>query len=226
MIEAILMSAANLSTARVLVHILVAMIVGLIISASYIISGKKCYSSNFAVTLVILPTVVSVVITLIGSDLARAVSLGGVFALVRFRSVPGDSKDIAYVFFAMVAGLAVGIECFAIAFVLAIFIGLVFVILSRLGYANSKKDNLVLHITIPESLNYQGAFDDLFEKYLDSWSKTKIKTTNMGTLFELSYNVMPKNNIDEKAFIDEIRARNGNLNISLGKAPQGEFPPL
>lgn len=227
MFESILVSSAELSVARVLIHIGVALIAGAIISLSYIISNKgRKYSSNFAVTLVILPIIVSVVITLIGSDIAKAVSLGGVFALVRFRSVPGDSKDIAYVFFTMVTGLAVGVECFAVAFILALVVSFFFVILTRLGYANSQKENKILKITIPENLDYQGVFDDIFDEYLIKHIISNVKTTNMGTLFQITYDIVEKDNINEKEFIDKLRARNGNLNILIGREAQGELPPL
>lgn len=227
MINAILTNAQDLSIISIIVHIVFALLTGLIISTSYALSCKgKTYSSNLCVTLVILPTVVSVVIILIGSNLARAVSLGGVFALVRFRSVPGDSKDIAYVFFSMVTGLACGIDAFAVAFVFSFCISFLFVFLTFLGYANSQKQQKVLKITIPESLDFAGVFDDIFEKYFSKWNLQKVKTTNMGTLFEVSYEVLPKVAINEKALIDKLRTRNGNLNISLGRYSSPEFPPL
>ena len=178
-------------------------------------------------TVVILPAIVSVVITLIGSDLAKAISLGGVFALVRFRSVPGDSRDIAYVFFAMVVGLAIGMDCYAIAFALTAVVALSFTLLQKLNYAKNKNASEILKITVPEDLNFKDAFTDLFNEYLDKYTISSIRTTNMGTLYQITYDVIPKEGIDEKAFIDALRVKNGNLNIILGKHEEtAELMPL
>lgn len=190
---------------------------GLFLSLVYVFSDtKKKYSQNFAFTLVILPVCVAAVIMLIGSDIARAISLGGVFALVRFRSVPGNSKDIVNVFFAMATGLACGMGCVKFAIIFCVSVGVVYFILQRFGYAAKRNIPKQLKITIPENLNYQGAFDDLFEEYTDGAELEIVKTTNLGTLYELTYSVMLKKNINEKLFIDSIRCRNGNLNITLG----------
>lgn len=227
MLDTIFTSTSELSLIRVIIRIFSALFAGCLISISYIQSDKRQkYSSNFAITVVILPSIVSVVVSLIGSDIAKAISLGGVFALVRFRSVPGDSRDIAYVFFTMVVGLAIGMDCFAIAFALTFIISIVFMILQKLNYAKNKTASLVLKITIPEDLNFKNAFNDLFDIYLEKYSINSIKTTNMGTLFQLSYDVIPKQNIDEKAFIDALRVRNGNLNIIIGKHEDTEMIPL
>ncbi len=180
-------------------------------------SDKKKYSRHFAITLIILPAVVSIVIILIGSDIAKAISLGGVFALVRFRSVPGDSKDIASVFFAMAVGLSVGTGYLTYAALITIIIGVVYFVLVKFGFGKDKAENKQLKITIPENLNYQGAFDDLFEEYTNGASLDRVKTTNLGTLYELTFSVQMKKDIDEKQFLDSIRCRNGNLNIILAK---------
>lgn len=153
---------------------------------------------------------------LIGSDVARAISLGGVFALVRFRSVPGNSKDIVNVFFAMATGLACGMGSMLFASVFCIGVGIIYFAFSRLGYALQKTQPKQLKIAIPENLNYQGAFDDLFEEYTKSVILEKVQTTNLGTLYELTYSVELKEDINEKLFIDSLRCRNGNLNIVLG----------
>lgn len=181
---------------------------------------KKKYSPHFAFTLVILPAVVSAVIMLVGSDIAKAISLGGVFALVRFRSVPGNSKDIASVFYCMSVGLAAGMGYVVFAVIIALVIGLLYLALSFLGYGEKRGNVKQLKITIPENLNYQGAFDDLFEEYSNGATLEKVKTTNLGTLYELTYAIDMKENINEKQFMDSIRCRNGNLNIILCKAPE------
>lgn len=206
----------TISIGTALISIVAAAVLGLIISLIYIFSDKnKKYSTNFAITLVILPAVVTIVIMLVGSNLARAFSLAGAFALVRFRSVPGDSKDIASVFFAMSTGLATGMGYIGFAFAATGIIGILYLTLMRSGYAVRRRTEKELKITIPEDMNYQGAFDDLFEKYTKKRSLDKIKTTNLGTLYELTYHISMIDNIDEKQFIDEVRCRNGNLNIVL-----------
>ena len=228
MLDTIFTSLPELSLIRTVIRMFAAIIAGGFISPSYIHSDKRQkYSSNFAMTVVILPAIVSVVITLIGSDLAKAISLGGVFALVRFRSVPGDSRDIAYVFFAMVVGLAIGMDCYAIAFALTAVVALAFTLLQKMNYAKNKNASEILKITVPEDLNFKDAFTDLFDEYLDKYTISSIRTTNMGTLYQITYDVIPKEGIDEKAFIDALRVKNGNLNIILGKHEEtAELMPL
>ena len=228
MLDTIFTSLPELSLIRTIIRMFAALIAGGFISLSYIHSDKRQkYSSNFAMTVIILPAIVSVVITLIGSDLAKAISLGGVCALVRFRSVPGDSRDIAYVFFAMVVGLAIGMYCYAIAFALTAVVAQAFTLLQKMNYAKNKNASEILKITVPEDLNFKDAFTDLFNEYLDKYTISSIRTTNMGTLYQITYDVIPKEGIDEKAFIDALRVKNGNLNIILGKHEEtAELMPL
>lgn len=194
---------------------------GLLISLIYIFSDtKKKYSAHFAFTLALLPAIVCVVIMLIGSDIAKAISLGGVFALVRFRSVPGDSKDITNVFFAMVVGLAAGMGYVQLAILVTVIIGVLYFVLIRFQYGVRRAVTKQLRITIPENLNFSNAFDDIFNEYTTGFELEKVKTTNLGTLYELTYAVEMKTGMDEKQFIDSIRCRNGNLNIILCKMPE------
>lgn len=181
---------------------------------------KKNYSGNFAFSLAVLPAIVSVVIMVVGSDIARAISLGGVFALVRFRSVPGNSKDITNVFFAMAVGLATGMGYVGLAVVVTVVIGILYFVLNRFGFGVRRVVAKQLKITIPENLNYEGAFDDLFKEYADGCELEKVKTTNLGTLYELTYSIKMKPGINEKQFIDSLRCRNGNLNIVLCRTPE------
>ena len=217
MFKTIFEATSTISTTDALISLGVAVIPGFCLRLLYVFGDtKKKYSYNFAFALVILPVCVCAVIMLIGSDVARAISLGGVFALVRFRSVPGNSKDIVNVFFAMATGLACGMGSVLFASVFCIGVGIIYFAFSRLGYALQKTQPKQLKITIPENLNYQGAFDDLFEEYTKSVILEKVKTTNLGTLYELTYSVELKEDINEKLFIDSLRCRNGNLNIVLG----------
>lgn len=202
-----------------LICIGVALILGLIISAIYIFTNRrKRFSTNFAITLVILPAMVSIVIILVGSDIARAFSIAGVFTLVRFRSLPGDSKDISHVLFAMAIGLASGMGYIAFAAVATVIIGVVYFILMVTNYGVIRNVEKTLRITIPENLNYQGAFDDLFQEFTDKVYLDKVRTTNMGSMYELTYQLIFKKDADEKKFIDELRCRNGNLSILLCRA--------
>ena len=141
----------------------------------------------------------------------------GVFGLVRFRSMPGNSREIASVFFAMGIGLAVGMGQILFAAVITIIVSLVLIILSKTKFGEKNAHEKKLKIVIPEDLDYSNVFDDLFEKYTKKNELEKVKTTNMGSLFELTYNIVPKDNVSEKEFIDELRCRNGNLNITLAR---------
>lgn len=195
-------------------------VLGLIISLIYIFSDKeKKYSAPFAFSLAILPAIVTVVIMIVGSDIARAISLGGVFALVRFRSIPGNSKDITNVFFAMAVGLATGMGYVTIAVLVTVIIGVYYFLLGRLQFGVKRTITKQLRVTIPENLDYEGVFDDLFAEYTKRYELERVRTTNLGTLYELTYRVEMKQGISEKQFIDSIRCRNGNLNIILGKMP-------
>ncbi len=201
---------------KTLLCILVALLSGLVISIVYLlITAKDSQSSNLALSLVILPVIISVVILLIGSNIARAFSMAGVFALVRFRSVPGDSKDISFVFMTVAAGLSSGTGFIAFGGAVTLLLCLTLFLLSKLGFGVAKSTEKRLRVTIPEDMNYQGAFDDVFEKYTSKCKLQKVRTSNLGTLFELTYHMNMKDEKSEKEFMDELRSRNGNLNIMI-----------
>ena len=184
-----------------------AVLLGLIIGIAYMfMCRKERYNRDFIIGLVIL---------LIGSNVARAFSMAGAFALVRFRSVPGSAKDIAIVFFAMASGLACGLGYVTFACVFVVIMIVILILLTVFNFAQPHTDIKQLRITIPESLNYSDVFDDVMNKFTEKAELRKVKTTNMGTMFELSYNVVVKDSVNEKEFIDNLRMRNGNLNISL-----------
>lgn len=201
----------------IIISLLVALALGLIISGVYlIVTPKRDRSVNFNMSLIILPAIVAVVVILIGGNIARAFSMAGIFTLVRFRSIPGDSKDISFVFLTMAVGLAVGLGYLTMGAVVAVLIGLAIIIVKKTGFGGNRNREKRLRITIPEDMNYQQVFDDLFAKYTTSYELVRIKTTNMGTLFELNYDVLMKDSDKEKEFIDAIRCRNGNLTVQLG----------
>lgn len=145
--------------------------------------------------------------------------MAGAFALVRFRSAPGSAKDIAVVFAAMAAGLACGLGFVEYAVFFVVVVGVFFLVLSYIPFPDKLAGMKQLKITIPENLNYEGVFDEVFQNYLNEGTLKNVKTVNMGSLYELTYLVTVKKDISEKAFIDELRTRNGNLSISLGMIP-------
>lgn len=198
---------------KIMFNIVLGLIAGAIIAIGYVLGHKnKRVSKNFAITIFLLPAIMTVVIPFIATDLKKAVSLAGIFALVRFRSIPGDSKDILYVFFTLAVGIVMGLSNYVVAFVLTIIVTLLFIFIQRNW---NMAEQQVLRITIPEDMNYQGAFDEIFDKYLSKVSLKNVKTSNMGTLFTISYDIQPKKDMDAKAFIDELRTKNGNLSIII-----------
>ncbi len=197
-----------------------AVVFGVIIALLYMFTSKKnSYHKDFVVAIALLPVIVATVIMLIGSSTARALSLAGAFALVRFRSAPGSGKDIAVVFFVMAMGLACGLGYILFGAIAAVIVCVLLLVLCKTKFGESKNTEKQLKISIPENLNYNGIFDDLFQEYTTSCKLKNVKTTNMGSLFELTYIVNVKDETKEKDFIDALRCRNGNLNISLGMVP-------
>ena len=197
---------------------LVAVLFGLIIGCVYIaVAPRGQRSLSFFLSLVMIPAVVTVVIVLIGSNVARAFSIAGVFALVRFRSIPGDGKDISMVFMAMAAGLACGLGYLTLGATVVVVLSVVILLVHLLGKQLLRTEHRQLRILIPEDMDYQGVFDDLLKEYTKNYSLERIKTTNMGTLYELTYHVLLKENVNEKQLMDDIRCRNGNLTVILAK---------
>ena len=208
---------------QVLFNMLMGLAVGAIISAGYCAAnwGRR-FSKNFAITVLLLPVIMAVIIPFIATDLKKTLSLAGVFTLVRFRSIPGDSKDILYVFLSAAGGLVVGLGEYFLGFAMVLFISVLFVLLARSWKVEHKQ---ILKITIPEDMNYKDVFTDVFARYLEKYAVKNVKTSNMGTLFTISYLVQPKSGCDTKAFIDELRTRNGNLNIIL-ENPDDQLLPV
>jgi hypothetical protein len=161
-----------------------------------------------------LPSIIALILLLINST-AGALTLAGAFTLVRFRSVAGDPKDISYIFYAMATGVACGIGYIGFAFVFFIVMGAVMFALAEFNFGGSKSRHMTLKITIPENLDYQGVFDPVISRYTNFHKLRRVKTTNFGTLFELIYAVDVNEDIDQKKFIDELRALNGNMTINL-----------
>lgn len=208
----------DLSVSETVICMLVAVVLGLLVGVVYFLVAKKEQRSmSFFLSLVMLPAVVCLVIILIGSNVARAFSVAGIFTLVRFRSVPGDGKDISLVFMAMGAGIAAGLGYLTIGVVAIAVLSVVIVLVNLFGTKVLQKEYKQLRVLIPEDMDYQNVFDDIFKTYTLKSTLTRIKTTNMGTLYELTYHVLMRDGVNEKKFMDEIRSRNGNLTIILSK---------
>lgn len=193
----------------------VALVLG--IASALICKIKNQYSKSFIICLAVLPAVVQIVIMLVGGNIGAGIAVAGAFSLVRFRSTPGTAREIAMIFLSMAMGLAIGMGYVILAVVFFVIMALFIVILTFTKFGEPKKAARMLKITIPEDLDYDGIFDDLFTKYFDSVELEKIKTVNMGTMYELVYKVIAKETEVPKAFFDELRCRNGNLKIVCAK---------
>lgn len=178
-------------------------------------------SKGFIMTIALLPAIVQMVIMLVNGNLGTGVAVMGAFSLVRFRSVPGNAKEISSIFSAMAVGLATGMGYLTVAVVFAIIISLVSLLYSVIGFGESRTEEKDLKITIPEGLDYTGVFDDLFKRYTTKYELIKVKTANMGSLYKLDYRIRLKKSAEEKILIDELRCRNGNLEIICGKVTFG-----
>ena len=179
---------------------------------------KNKYSQSFAVTLAMLPATVAVVILLVNGNIGAGVAVAGGFSLVRFRSAAGTAREIGMIFLAMTLGLALGMGYVGLAVCFFLVMAVFTAVLTTVDFGGQKEGERTLKISIPESLDYEGLFDDLFAEYTNSSELDKVKTTNMGTLYELTYRIVLKDAAKTKEFLDELRCRNGNLTISCGKA--------
>lgn len=175
-------------------------------------------SKNFMITLVALPVLVQVIIMMVNGNLGTSVAILGAFGLIRFRSVPGTSKEICFVFFAMAVGLATGMGYITFAVMITVIVGLLWTILQRSKFGETKGGQRQMRITIPEALDYITVFDDLFEQYTKKATLERVKTTNLGSMFELTYEIDLKDVKKEKLFIDALRCRNGNLTIICNRS--------
>ncbi|MCS7462270.1 DUF4956 domain-containing protein [Paenibacillus doosanensis] len=221
MIESIFNSSATVSQltmSQALLTFAVAILLGGMISWTYM-KTQTSPSPSFTLTMTILPVIVAVIILLIGSNIARAFSLAGAFSIIRFRSAPGDSKDISYVLFSMASGLACGVGAYGYAALFTVLLCALMFILRAVKFGVSKESMKTLKVTIPESLGYEEAFDDIFRKFNIDYELKKVRTTELGSLYEVIYAVKLGPNTDQKELLDAVRTRNGNLDITLTMNP-------
>lgn len=195
---------------------------GLGLIATLIYMYKNEYSKNFVVTLALLPAIVGAVILMVNGNLGTGIAVMGAFNLVRFRSIPGGAREIGSIFLAMAIGLASGTGYLGVALVLTLVIGGMSLILFTSPFGELGETEKDLRIVIPEELDYTVIFDDLFAKYTKKVNLVTARTTNMGSLYELHYQISLKDKNKEKDFIDELRCRNGNLNIICGRLKKKE----
>ena len=212
--ESILSDTFSVST--YLVCLLCAGICGILTALA--ISYRNLVSKSFFASLVILPIVVSTVILMVNGNVGTGIAVAGAFSLVRFRSVAGKARDIAAIFLVMTSGLACAAGYIGIAILFTILLCVLILILSQIPFGSDRM--MELHITVPETLNFSNAFDDLFKQYAKQWKLVKTRTSNMGSLYKLHYRIELKHRDSLQAFMDELRCRNGNLEIAIMDASE------
>ena len=221
MLKSIIAEGTNgIDLTTVLICSLVSIVLGFILAIVYKYTERG--SKHFLVSLSVLPVIVQTIIFLVNGNLGMSVAIAGSFSLIRFRSVAGTSKEIVAVFLAMVTGVANGMGYVAFSSLFLAIVLFVWLVLVKSNIFEVKQEK-VLKVTIPEDLDYTSVFDDIFKKYTDKVSLEQVKTTNMGSLFDLKYMIILKKNVDEKKFIDEIRVRNANLKIVLSHTLDDEL---
>lgn len=198
-----------------LICVLSALVLGLL--TALVFTARSYHTGSLTISLALLPPVVTVVIMLVNGNVGAGLAVAGTFALVRFRSVPGTAREITGLFLSVSLGLACGMGYVGLAALFFVIMGAAVLILGWLRFGEGSPACRQLKITIPENLDYEGLFDDLFQQYTLSHELVRVKTTNMGTLYELCYEVRLKDAGISKAFLDEIRCRNGNLTVICGR---------
>lgn len=208
-----------------LLVVVCAVFVGMLIAVVY--AYNNSYSEGFLVTVSLIPAVVAVIIMVVSDSIGMGIAVAGAFSLVRFRSVPGTAAEIGAIFIAMGAGLLIGTGFLGYGIIFVLILAFFFVAYERLSGREPPRDNRkTLNVTIPESLNYTGLFDDVLKKYATDIRLTKVRTTNMGSMFRLTYEMTVKDDFDSKALVDEIRVMNGNLEVSVSDIQTTEWQRL
>ena len=210
-----IMANGTITGTAFLLATLCSLVIGVFIAFMYTI--KNSYSKSYIITLALLPAIVQVVIMLVNGNIGAGVAVAGAFSLVRFRSAPGSGKEITSIFLAMAVGLATGMGYIGIAALFAVIITVANLILSNVSFGNGANEEKTLKITVPEGLDFEGIFDDIFERYTTKADLVEVKTSGMGSLYKLNYSVILRSKASTKGMIDEMRQRNGNLEISCSR---------
>lgn len=220
MFDCVIKMPGNVSPKEFIVCLIASLILGFVIS--FIHMFKNEYTKGFAIALVILPMLVQTIIMLVNGSIGTGIAVMGAFSLVRFRSAQGNAREISSIFMATATGLATAMGYIWIGVAIVAVAGLVIILLTLLPYGDRIGASRELKITIPDDLDFEGIFDDLFEKYTQKCELIRCKTTNMGSLYELTYLVTMKKGVGDKLFLDEIRCRNGNLTVICGRPKTGK----
>lgn len=230
--ESILLALSGTTTAEVeitnsiaVIYSVAAGLLGLLISLTYMKTGNRV-SKNFARTLITLPILVCIVLLVVNGNFGTSIAVLGAFSLVRFRSLQGSSRDISFIFFSMTIGIVCAVGEVILATILTTAICIIYFILNAIKYGANNTEEKDLKITIPENLDYSDIFDDLFERYTKEHRQIAVRTTNMGSMYEINYRVKLKNEREEKQFLDDIRMRNGNLTVICGRCDMNEAEEL
>ena len=206
---------AEITLQSFLICIIGSIVLGVL--SAIVFTKKNYHTSSWAQSLALLPPIVTLVIMMVNGNIGAGLAVAGTFALVRFRSAPGSAKEITALFSSVALGLACGMGYVGIAAVFFIIMAVLTLLLNHFRFGAAGSGVRQLKITIPENLDYENLFDDIFEKYTKSHELIKVRTSNMGALYELSYEIDLKSPEVKKQFIDDIRCRNGNLNIICGR---------
>lgn len=206
---------ADMTLVAFFVCLIASMILGVL--TAIVFCARNYHTGSWAQALALLPPVVTLVIMMVNGNIGAGLAVAGTFALVRFRSVPGTAREITGLFMVVAIGLACGMGYIGYAVLFFLVMSAFILLLDKFRFGEAGSAHRILKITIPENLDYEGLFDDLFDKYTYKHELVRVRTTNMGTLFELSYSITLKKADSTKQFIDEIRCRNGNLNIIVNR---------
>ena len=205
----------TINPASMFVAIGIALVLGLILAKVY--QSKTIYSKSFMMTLVMLPTLIAIVIFLVNGSLGAGVAVMGAFSLIRFRSAPGGAKELLAIFLAMTIGIAVGMGYLIFASVFTIIMSVVMLLLETVNFGQMKHSMRQVTVVIPESLDYETVFDDIFQKATNYIELANVKTSDMGSLFKIKYIVQLNGTMTEKELMDALRTRNGNLEIAISR---------
>lgn len=193
----------------------VSLLLGLLLALVHMY--KNDYSKNMVIMLVILPFAVQTMLMLVKGSFGTSIAVMGAFSLVRFRSAQGNARELSSILAGVTMGLAMSLGYIGIAACVFVFVSVIVIVLTSINFGVKKSCIRTLKIVIPEDLDYEGVFDDLFNQYTSKWESVRVRTTNMGSLYELTFDIVLKKDVSEKKFIDDIRCRNGNLNVTCGR---------
>ena len=201
--------------AMMMLAIGVALLLGLVVAKVY--QFKTVYSKSFVMSLALLPTLIAIVIFLVNGSLGAGVAVMGAFSLIRFRSAPGGAKELVSIFLVMTIGIAIGMGYLVFATVFTLIMSLAMLLLEVVNFGQMKHSMRQLTVVIPESLDYESIFDDIFNKAANHVELANVKTSDMGSLFKIKYIIQLNGRMTEKELIDALRTRNGNLEIAISR---------